>query len=725
MYFQPRPEEQVRAVLNDLSLMFIARRSNELLPLYLNGQFTAREYAYCSAVSMFVYYFLYQTNEDVNYLRQALKGDPEKLSHLENICKELRQETVSLARITQTMATYPQLIREFVATFEEKFDPRNGDGEGWKEKLKVLKGKVAKVAESDQDKEILDHMIRHVNACVKTNFFKVPKTALSFRIDPTLLQFERNYPDVPYGIFMFVGNDFHGFHVRFNDIARGGLRLVISRDKSSFSRNMETAFMENYNLAHTQNRKNKDIPEFGSKGVMLLSPRPADKTKYAGEQVFRKYISSMLDLLVPNNEVKDYYGKPEILFCGPDENTADLMEWAALYARKRGYPYWKAFTTGKPQSLGGIPHDLYGMTTNSVHQFVLETLEDHGLKEEEVTKLQTGGPDGDLGSNEVLISKDKTIGIVDGSGVLYDPKGIDRDELNRLAQGRRMIEHFNEKALSKDGFKVLVNQNDVTLPDGTVIPSGLVFRNEFHLTPYSTADLFVPCGGRPESVNSKNVHRLFQSDGTPRFKFIVEGANLFFTQEARAVLESRGVVLFKDASTNKGGVTSSSLEVLAALALTDEEHSKNMTFKPGEPVPEFYQQYVQEVQKRIRLNAQLEYGCLVREHKRTGMHRHLLTDALSDKINRLNKSIWDSPLYDSAKVRRKVLAEAIPSQLQELVPGGLDTILSRLPPNYVKTLFCSHLSSNFVYKFGLNAGEFAFFEFIDTYVSDPGQSLLQ
>ena len=82
----------------------------------------------------------------------------------------------------------------------------------------------------------------------------------------------------------------------------------------------------------------------------------------------------------PLPQVKDYYGKPEILFCGPDENTADLMEWAALYARKRGYPYWKAFTTGKPQSLGGIPHDLYGMTTNSVHQFVLETLQDHGLK---------------------------------------------------------------------------------------------------------------------------------------------------------------------------------------------------------------------------------------------------------------------------------------------------------------------------------------------------------
>ena len=32
-----------------------------------------------------------------------------------------------------------------------------------------------------------------------------------------------------------------------------------------------------------------------------------------------------------------------------------------------------------------------------------------------------GGPDGDLGSNEILMGKEKLIGIVDGSGVLFDP----------------------------------------------------------------------------------------------------------------------------------------------------------------------------------------------------------------------------------------------------------------------------------------------------------------
>ena len=36
----------------------------------------------------------------------------------------------------------------------------------------------------------------------------------------------------------------------------------------------------------------------------------------------------------------------------------------------------------------------------------------------------TGGPDGDLGSNEILMGNEKLLGLIDGSGVLFDPNGI-------------------------------------------------------------------------------------------------------------------------------------------------------------------------------------------------------------------------------------------------------------------------------------------------------------
>ena len=84
-------------------------------------------------------------------------------------------------------------------------------------------------------------------------------------------------------------------------------------------------------------------------------------------------------------------------------------------------------------------------------------------------------------------------------------------------------------------------------------------------------------------MTHENVHKLFDSStGKPKFRFIVEGANLFMTDPAREVLERAGVHLFKDASTNKGGVTSSSLEVFAALALPDATHTSLMTFDPSQ-----------------------------------------------------------------------------------------------------------------------------------------------
>lgn len=54
----------------------------------------------------------------------------------------------------------------------------------------------------------------------------------------------------------------------------------------------------------------------------------------------------------------------------------------------------------------------------------------------------TGGPDGDLGSNEIKMSNEKIIGIVDGSGVLFDPEGINREHLNKLAENRLPVNFY-------------------------------------------------------------------------------------------------------------------------------------------------------------------------------------------------------------------------------------------------------------------------------------------
>lgn len=62
-------------------------------------------------------------------------------------------------------------------------------------------------------------------------------------------------------------------------------------------------------------------------------------------------------------------------------------------------------------------------------------------------------------------------------GVIYDPEGLDRKELTRLAIERSMVCGFDASQLSGEGFKVMVEDQDVTLPNGELVENGLSFRN--------------------------------------------------------------------------------------------------------------------------------------------------------------------------------------------------------------------------------------------------------
>ena len=73
------------------------------------------------------------------------------------------------------------------------------------------------------------------------------------------------------------------------------------------------------------------------------------------------------------------------------------------------------------------------------------------------------------------MSSDKTVAIIDGSGVLADPNGLNREELIRLAQLRVPVSHFNKTQLSKDGYLVRVEDQDVKLPCELLFSSYMFF----------------------------------------------------------------------------------------------------------------------------------------------------------------------------------------------------------------------------------------------------------
>ena len=604
---------------------------------------------------------------------------------LSRLKRRLRTETFTADYIFEIINLHPELVRSLYASFasthlstmpgyEDDFIPPTPSAEVLSDKHLV--DLISKTVSNEHEEMVMTAFRIFNNSLLKTNFYTPTKVALSFRLNPSFLP-DLEYPQPLYGMFLVISSESRGFHLRFRDIARGGIRIVKSRNREAYSINARSMFDENYGLANTQQRKNKDIPEGGSKGVILLDAQKQDK----GSVAFEKYIDSIMDLLLPatspgiKNPIVDLYGKEEILFMGPDENTADLVDWATEHARKRSAPWWKSFFTGKSPKLGGIPHDAYGMTTLSVREYVKGIYRKLELDPSKVRKMQTGGPDGDLGSNEILLSNEKYTSIVDGAGVLVDPNGIDREELMRLAKKRVMISEFDTTKLSKAGYRVLVDENNVKLPNGEVINNGTMFRNTFHLRQTGLTDCFVPCGGRPESIDLSSVSKLIKN-GKSTIPYIVEGANLFITQDAKLRLEEAGCILFKDASANKGGVTSSSLEVLASLSFDDEGFVENMCVGHDGQAPDFYKAYVKEVQATIKENARLEFEAIWREHKQTKIARSTLSDTLSVAITKLDEELQRTDLWKDEKLRRSVLRDALPKLLLEKI--GLDLIIERV-----------------------------------------------
>lgn len=142
-------------------------------------------------------------------------------------------------------------------------------------------------------------------------------------------------------------------------------------------------------------------------------------------------------------------------------------------------------------------------------------------------------------------------------------------------------------------------------------------------------------------------------------------------------------------------MTSSSLEVLAGLALATDEYVELMIFKDGKP-SEFYQSYVRDIQQKISENAAAEFSCIWREHARLGgaKSRTLISDELSSTLNALQAELEGSDLFEDVTSRRGVMRRAIPKTLVEKI--GLDELLRRLPEPYQRALFSSWVASHFV-----------------------------
>jgi glutamate dehydrogenase len=561
-----------------------------------------------------------------------------------------------------------------------------------------------------------------------------------------LLDRDHLYPEVPDAIFFIKGKNFIAFNIRFRELARGGVRTLMPMDADKRAHQHRDVFRECYLLAYTQQKKNKDIPEGGAKTVVFVKKYSAferdleversiavklmDKESLSASMEERRltrvrrllfdaqqsFCDALLDLLVWDDQkhvlvttnVVDYHGKEELVFLGPDENMLNQMiEWISLRSEERGYRVGLSFMSGKKEL--GINHKAYGVTSLGVHEYLKEILRSKGFDKASFTVKMSGGPDGDVAGNQLInLIKDfgdrvAVLGVVDGTGLLMDPGGISQQELKRLFEVGQGVSSFDPTFLGIGACLLLIQEKRDSQRgvqeilclrcESTGVKEvwlGASEANRFYhqeLLKLKT-DVFLPCGGRPRTLNRKNWRQFCDDAGEPSARIIVEGANLYLDDQAREELQSLGVLIVKDASANKCGVICSSYEILAGLICGPEE------FKgiKEDLVVDVMAKLVARAKKEARLLIGSEQGDAI-----------ALSDRVSDAINRwTDLIIQELQCSCSDKEYQALLLEVVRITAPETLKKNYTARIITLPKLYKDAMIASTLASSLVYHRGVD-----------------------
>ena len=571
--------------------------------------------------------------------------------------------------------------------FRNRFNPENPlSDEAYETQRTSLLEQIYNTVDLEDARTMFVKMIDAVDAVRLTNLYIEDRYALAMRIDPSLLTTD-NRSECPYGVFFIHGRDFNGFHVRFRDIARGGVRAIHPQGVEQFAREHERLYDEAYNLAFAQQLKNKDIPEGGSKAAILVHPNGRISRSV------KAFVNSMLDLITPEEvtraKVVDRLHHEELIYLGPDENiTPKLIDWVVDRARRRGYPMPSALMSSKPGA--GINHKEYGVTSEGVVVFLDTALRAVGINPDTdtFTIKMTGGPDGDVAGNCLRIldrdygNRAKIIGIADRSGSSEDPDGLHHKELLRLFKDGLPITSFDTSKLGPNGSITSIED-----------PEGVQLRNNLHNR--IDCDAFIPCGGRPATIHGGNWKKYLKEDGSPSARVIVEGANLFITPDARRELSNVGTLILKDSSANKCGVICSSFEIGACMLLDEDAFM------------EIKETFVEQVLVRLRDLARAEAELLARLHQH---HPHSPLPEMSIQISKIMSRVsnsliahWNSMTDEQQKELQRLVLEHLP---QVLIDKVGDALWTEMPDAYLQWMMAKSLAARIVYREG--------FEYLET-----------
>jgi glutamate dehydrogenase (NAD(P)+) len=272
------------------------------------------------------------------------------------------------------------------------------------------------------------------------------------------------------------------------------------------------------------------LPFGGAKGGIIANPNKVDRVDWI------KSFAKMIKPYCPSQYI-----------AATDVGTTELD--MAVFAHEIGDMH---SCTGKPQELGGIPHELgttgYGVSValDTTFDFLKDTRNknNNGLnksnpnlfqfantKKEDIRVIIQGF--GNVGSFTAKFLNDlniKVVGVNDVSGFVYDPKGLD---ISQLMKDMREKEKLSDLSDSKYSYNI--SDKDT------------IFEVK--------ADVFVPAA-MTGVINDSTAPKILEQE----IKVIIEAANIPTTSSADNYLIDNGILIIPDFIANSGGVIGSFVE---------------------------------------------------------------------------------------------------------------------------------------------------------------------
>jgi glutamate dehydrogenase (NAD(P)+) len=252
------------------------------------------------------------------------------------------------------------------------------------------------------------------------------------------------------------------------------------------------------------------LPYGGAKGGVRCNPREMSQGEI--QRLTRRYTSELLPIIGPQQDIP-----------APDMATdAQTMAWMMdTYSMQKGYAV-PEIVTGKPVAIGGsiFRREATGAGVVMVVERACRRL-GWNLAEQRCV-VQGFGNVGGVAARELAARRAPVLAVSDISGGIYDPAGLDLDEVGKWVDEHGTLAGYPAEHVS--------NAELLELPCDILVLAAL-----------------------EDQITDENAGRL-------ETKMVAEGANGPTSFGADSILAERGIPVLPDVLTNAGGVTVSYFE---------------------------------------------------------------------------------------------------------------------------------------------------------------------